>query len=313
MHVFNDLFPYICTFGDCDHHLTKFPSRAAWADHEFNQHRFETLWTCPECPAEYDTIPAWELHLKKTHNRVFADSKHHIAQASARRKMPRPTETEECPLCRVVVGKPRRLFIKHVARHMEDIALMVLPRDTEDDSEEGSISTVHAEGEGILELVAGTVADDKSSHSIDGCDDQRSPMEGERGTFTDIAQCSHGHFLDECTDDQCRFHPAWLPRASSPPGYYDETSSDFLRDTHKESSCNSISAVVGANLEPNENWSTIADLEERGRIQNRIAQRNYRMYSPPYTLTISLNLPRQENKKAIGRSRERIYFFTNAR
>ena len=53
----------------------------------------------------------------------------------------RPAETEECPLCRVVLGKPRRAFIKHIARHMEEIALMALPRSIEEDSDASSIST----------------------------------------------------------------------------------------------------------------------------------------------------------------------------
>ena len=54
---------------------------------------------------------------------------------------PRLAETEECPLCRIVLGKPRRTFVKHVARHMEEIALMALPRNTEEDSDGSSDST----------------------------------------------------------------------------------------------------------------------------------------------------------------------------
>ena len=50
-------------------------------------------------------------------------------------------EDDECPLCRTVVGKPRRAFVKHVARHIEEIALMALPRNVEEGSEEGSVST----------------------------------------------------------------------------------------------------------------------------------------------------------------------------
>ena len=53
-------------------------------------------------------------------------------------------EEEECPLCRVVLGNPRRAFVKHVSRHMEDIALMALPRNADEDSETSSINTNHA-------------------------------------------------------------------------------------------------------------------------------------------------------------------------
>lgn len=53
----------------------------------------------------------------------------------------KPAENEECPLCHVMLGKPRREFVKHVGRHMEEIALMALPRDNDDKPEVHSTST----------------------------------------------------------------------------------------------------------------------------------------------------------------------------
>jgi len=50
-------------------------------------------------------------------------------------------EKEECPLCRTVLGKPRRAFIRHVSRHMEEIALTALPKNTEDDSVSSSMGS----------------------------------------------------------------------------------------------------------------------------------------------------------------------------
>ncbi len=44
----------------------------------------------------------------------------------------RPAEDEKCPFCQVVLGKSRRAFVKHVGRHMEEIALTALPRDNDD-------------------------------------------------------------------------------------------------------------------------------------------------------------------------------------
>ena len=75
------------------------------------------------------------------HRRVFAGSNLHVARNTAYQTHPRPIEKEECPLCRVVLGKPRRAFVKHIARHMEEIALMALPRSSEEDSESSSTIT----------------------------------------------------------------------------------------------------------------------------------------------------------------------------
>ena len=75
------------------------------------------------------------------HRRVFTGPQLHIARKTAYQTRQRPVETEECPLCHIVLGKPRRAFVKHTARHMEEIALMALPRSTEEDLDESSIST----------------------------------------------------------------------------------------------------------------------------------------------------------------------------
>lgn len=48
----------------------------------------------------------------------------------------------------------------------------------------------------------------------------------------------------------------------------------------------STSSAFSANANPNEDWTKISDLAERRRIQNRIAQRNYREWLPVWTLDL---------------------------
>ena len=139
MHVFADLRPYICTFDNCPHELVQFSDRIAWADHEFSKHRISSSWTCPECSAQCNAEVEWAQHLKDCHQRTFVGSKLQVAKTMACKIRPKPAEEESCPLCGIVLGKPRRAFVKHVGRHMEEIALMALPRDIDELSETSSV------------------------------------------------------------------------------------------------------------------------------------------------------------------------------
>ena len=141
MHVFSDLTPYLCTFNECQHKLRSFPSRSSWADHEFQEHRLNRYWACPECSEKSCSTLDWEHHLHDVHKQKFSGPNLVAARKIARRISPKRAEEEECPLCRVVLGKTRRAFVKHVSRHLEDIALMALPSNAEEDSETSSINS----------------------------------------------------------------------------------------------------------------------------------------------------------------------------
>ena len=117
----------------------QFSNRAAWADHEFTKHRVNRFWTCPECPEKSSTAVGWATHLVTVHQRAFSGPNVEVARDMAYNTELRPVENEECPFCRVILKRPRRAFIKHVGSHMEEIALMALPRDRLSDLEDESV------------------------------------------------------------------------------------------------------------------------------------------------------------------------------
>lgn len=119
----------------------QFSNRAAWADHEFTHHRLNRFWTCPECPGKSSTAVGWANHLVTVHQRTFSGPNVEVARDMAYNTEPRPVENEECPFCRAFLKKPRRAFIKHVGSHMEEIALMALPRDRLSDLEDQSVTS----------------------------------------------------------------------------------------------------------------------------------------------------------------------------
>ena len=135
MHVFADLQPYICTFPACSDELLRFTTRSAWAQHEFDEHRFRYLWKCTICDRELASPDTWRDHLRHDHKCTLTRSQLEKVAAGALRWRDMPIENESCPLCQDCPGRSRRIFTKHVCRHMEEIALMALPRDPEDDND----------------------------------------------------------------------------------------------------------------------------------------------------------------------------------
>lgn len=89
-----------------------------------------------------------------------------MAKAAAQETQEKEAEYEECPLCCTVPGIPRRAFVKHVGRHMEEIALLALPRnvgeesDTERESDDTSTTCGRALGESI------NIAEKPTSYSL---------------------------------------------------------------------------------------------------------------------------------------------------
>ena len=140
MHVFADLNAYICTSSDCSEQLTTFQSREQWAQHEFSKHRSLRVWSCPECDVKTSSANAMKMHLLDNHGQIIKKSQISNVLNTIMSIEPASIDDQSCPLCLLVPGVSRRNFTNHVARHLESIALAVIPRDADDNTDADSAS-----------------------------------------------------------------------------------------------------------------------------------------------------------------------------
>ena len=121
--------------------LTQFATRRAWANHELVSHRSGRSLECPECKTKMDDPFSLRWHLSSVHYRSEATGEK-IQQAVAKAVNLAPqAQDDNCPFCREQLKPGIRTFAMHVARHMEEVALAVLPRDNEPEHDYGSIAS----------------------------------------------------------------------------------------------------------------------------------------------------------------------------
>ena len=136
-HVFADLQPYICTFQDCKGGIDSFATRKAWTDHEFSVHRTTKIWICNDCAARFPGKASYREHAYSSHGNVLMRNQLEALVNSAETQVG-PSEDNSCPFCSENPGTKSRAFAMHVGRHMEEVALAVLPRDSEFEDDQGS-------------------------------------------------------------------------------------------------------------------------------------------------------------------------------
>ena len=81
----------------------------------------------------------WAERFEAVHQRTFCRPKLEMAGEMAYHAESRPSEKRKYPFCRSFLGRTRRAFVNHVGSHMEEIALIALPRDRLGDSKDKSV------------------------------------------------------------------------------------------------------------------------------------------------------------------------------
>lgn len=120
-HVFEDLQPYVCTYGDCNTYDQFFESRDAWFTHELQHHR--TKWFCNfDKHPEHDSEENFLSHMNVVHNQNFEGEQFSLVKGMFRR--PRKNLAGTCNLC----GRDSKRLKSHVSRHLQQMAMFALPR-----------------------------------------------------------------------------------------------------------------------------------------------------------------------------------------
>jgi hypothetical protein len=133
-HVFRDIYPYVCTFKGCSQGTHLFERRHDWFHHERDVHRREWVCSCCRSAKTFGIKASFRDHLKQKNRRIkIWDSQMTVLVDQGERSI----ESEQpCPLCADKM-LPQALQ-RHLGKHMEQLALFVIPGSVEDDENDDS-------------------------------------------------------------------------------------------------------------------------------------------------------------------------------
>jgi hypothetical protein len=151
-HIYSDLRPYVCTFGNCD--LRLFSDRRDWFEHELQHHR--TRWVCQFCHQDgFKTGESFREHLLCKHIQGATDAQlDALSETSASPVTSIPAS--ECPFCDDwasslldknpdlpgdVIVVTLSQFRHHVGLHLQNLALFAIPRGCLDNGDADASST----------------------------------------------------------------------------------------------------------------------------------------------------------------------------
>lgn len=148
-HIYEDIYPFTCTFPDCVGEPKSFKRKADWVRHETERHRHLEWWACnmPNCDHRCFRKNNFVQHLVREHRKPDPTAKKSRGSAASgsanaaahdreiaklwnqveecHHETQKKPEEEPCRFCGNVCKDWRKLMV-HLARHMERIALPVL-------------------------------------------------------------------------------------------------------------------------------------------------------------------------------------------
>ena len=129
--MFTDFMPYICTFPSCTKPDQLYASRRQWFEHELQVHRRQ--WHCGKCNSDFLTKASMIEHLGQQHEKDLVGVDCSSAAGWCESAI---TVRQSCPLCpNADTYEPIQLR-RHLGRHLQQIALFILPHSMKDDQSE---------------------------------------------------------------------------------------------------------------------------------------------------------------------------------
>ncbi|KAI5810621.1 hypothetical protein BZA77DRAFT_391361 [Pyronema omphalodes] len=173
-HVFRDIRPYVCTFRNCSQASRLYSSRHEWFHHECEFHRRE--WPCEHCDEVSSSCQDFKDHITKRHRHllrietmaVLVDRSERVVESS-----------QPCPLCPETLT-PKALQ-RHLGKHMQQIALFVLPGSLQEDEEDDDDNVEETKDEDIDDE-----DDNGSVVSDNGSQESGSKVEDDGGGSPDL-------------------------------------------------------------------------------------------------------------------------------
>jgi hypothetical protein len=122
-----------------------------------------SIWKCKDCGIEFHEIDPFRLHTRMEHRNVVIGNQLKVLLKSAKISTRNCEEDLPCPFCFEALGNKIRLFAMHVARHLDEISLAVLPRYLNSENDEESSTSSQSLS---MSVNAGDVGSQAPSYNI---------------------------------------------------------------------------------------------------------------------------------------------------
>ncbi|KAJ5157471.1 uncharacterized protein N7482_008571 [Penicillium canariense] len=156
-HVYSDLRPYICTFGNCVKANQLYDSYTEWT----------SFWK----------------HLEKTHPEAFTEDQRQAVVELAEQST---SSAQQCPLCTKAPISNLSRFQQHLARHLQQLSLFVLPRPGPEENEHAARDRESNESQQAL------IIDDEARGPLKSTSTTQNPWRIEEGRTLSEGPSSDG-------------------------------------------------------------------------------------------------------------------------